>query len=415
MSLFKIVVIFLFVSQNLQIKAVTLDNAIQMAHENADQIAIQSLNLDLSKAEVTNALQKFLPRISYGFQRGTGTLTTSLYPGESMNYDIKNDTFSVKEDLSLHRIIPEYIVKQKTLQSNIAKYQMFLSDFTLLVVENYIGIIIARENLALAKDLDLSIASMNHDATIKNIIGSINVIEFLGIESRYDDSKARVIQAEMQVQQLESIYKLYTKSQPGNLSIPHKFILPTTTLQDYLAMVNETNKTLEDIKNRIIVTDSAKFASYADIFMPKLSAEYADMKSIFPFFAGAPSFRQKQFVTSAEFEIYDKGEKFTNVSKANIANRIVEREMLLEREKLQIKANNMWANHHSLYLLTQAKRKDLEVEQARVNIAKAKFKNRSISLVDMVKTQVNFYNAKINYLTTYKEFVLNYYKLLAML
>ena len=395
--------------------AATLDEAIYSAHKNADEIAIRALNVNLSEVEVSHALQKFLPEVKYSIDRGSGRMNTSIEGYGVTNYDVKNDSFTIKEDLSLHRLIPEYIVRQNTLKSDLAKYQLFLNDFTIRMVQNYVDIIIARENLALAKDLDISIASEEYNSTIKKIIGSINIIDFLGVESRYDDSQSRIIQAQMQVQQLEDLYALYTKTQPTSMNLPTKFLLPANNLNDYLAMVRTSNKSLEDIRSRMIVASSSKNAAYVDLFLPKASVEYADKKSIFAFFPGTPSFQQKQLVMSLEMDIYDKGEKVSNIAKASILKRMTERELQMAHDTLEIQAKTLWGSHHSLYLLHQAKRKELEVEQARLNIAKAKFAKKSISLVDLVQVKANFYNAKINYLNTYKEFVVNYYKLLGTL
>jgi len=405
--------IVLFVSE---LHAITLEDSIFNAYKNSNEIAIQQMNIDISKAEITHSLQKFLPSAKYSLQRGTGYVSglSAAGFGSDHAYNIKNDTFSITSDLSLHQIIAIQIQSFQNLRSSKAKYSAFLNSFTVDIVQNHLDIIIANESLNLMKIMEKDIGIDKYNSQIKSITESINHIENIGVESKYDDITSRVIQSEMAFEILKDRYKTITKNDAKNLELPNKFKLPAINFEEYLEMTLRENKDLEDMKAQMIIVNSVNIASYLDLFMPKISVSYVDSKSIIAFLPGSPLIRTKATTTSLDFALYENGDKLNNTIQASIQKRILERKKLILEDSLKLSAKTYWSNHHSFLLLEKSKKKALEISNIKLAVALEKFSKKSISFSELVKMRVDFYNAKIDYLRVYREFVLNYYKILSL-
>ncbi|QED23602.1 TolC family protein [Candidatus Deianiraea vastatrix] len=397
--------------------ATTLDETILLARRNSDQIAIQELNIDLSKAEIAHSLQKFLPSAKYNMQRGTGTVTglSATGFGSDRDYKVKNDTLTVNFDLSLHQIIAKQVSSWQDFQSAKAKYRGFINSFTIDIVQNYIDIIIATESLELTKVMEKDIGAQKYTSQVKSITESINNIEYLGIESKYDDITSRVIQAEIALEQLKDTYRIFTKRDPSNLQLPSVFKLPAPNLAKYQEMVRANNTDLESMKAQITSISAAKTASYLDLIMPRISYIHQDAKSIIAFLPGAPIIRQKTDLLNLDFGIYENGDKVNQVIQASIQSRILEHQKALLADKLELSSKMYWANHHSLLLLYKSKKEALDIANVQLGIAKERFKKGSSSFISLIQSRVSFYNAKIDYLRAYREFVLNYYKMLSLI
>ncbi len=388
-----------------------------MAHRNSDRVAIAELGIDLMQSDFTAALQKFLPNISYAVQRGNGRFiypesNTGFFSG-TRDYNIKTDTFAISEDLSLHKILADQVSSWKKFKSESAKFKAFLHEITLLIVQKHLDIVIAGESLQLMKMIEQDLGHDLKNAKVKDIFESIEPSRYIAYESKHDDASARVLHAKMQLEALSDEYEVLTKSKPTNLELLAKFRLPATNFDDFLSIVMDSNKNIEAKRAIVEMLSAAKFASFADIFLPRLSLSYQDQKIVYAFLNGA-RVSDKRTVFEASFNLYDRGDKINTAVKASIYKRINEREFELLKKELQISAKKLWSNHHSFLILEKSKKKDVQIEDRNLQIASERLKKGSISFIDYLKIKVSFYNAKINYLNTYREFVLNYYTILSL-
>lgn len=394
--------------------SISLDESIKMAKNNSDELAMQYLSIESSESDFYSSLQKFLPSIKYSYSKGSGTVNIPDHV-DNVSFKSKNTSFSIEEDLSFHKIISNQTYAWNKLKSDKAKYQIFLNNLVLKTAETYMDVIISQENFELAKNLEKISSFDKYNASIKASLESINVNEYLGIESKSDDVTSRAIQSEMYKNIANDRYKIITKNDPKDFSLPVKFKLPTTNLNDYIKIVTENNKSIEDIKARLSMSESAKVASYSNLFLPDFKVFYTDSKSTLPFYPGNPTMRVKQLVGSLELSLYDKGDKINAINKANIATRSAEYELKIAKQEIEINAKTLWSMHHSLFLLQKSKKENLNIESNRLLTALNKYKLGNISFVDYLKIYTSFYNAKIDYLRIYKEFVINYYKIFSLL
>lgn len=412
--------LFVFFSQNALSNNITLDEAVQSAYQNNQELKVQFYSLESSKSLRQKSVGGFLPRVSYDINKGDKKYKISDNP--TVNGDVNTRDFNISQELFNGG---KTIFDFKRANSLVKREQFLLSSkkqsVALEVIKSYINILknaelldVEEENIQsyqkilsytkkrmrardatksdLAKAEADYISSLNNRQILKNNFSSAmaTLSKLTGFRNDEINSLAEFSQADLQ--------KQFTDFNQINIK--------DTALNNN-----------PDLKAEEQAYQSAKYESYmakADL-SPSATFNYQiseDKKSIY--FNNLAQRNNSVFV-SFHIPIFNSGVEYANIGYAN--NKEIQEKYNLEdtRQKI-IEYSALYLNEMNNLSHSYNSAKQVEsANQVYFNSVGLEEKFGTKSIIDLLIARQQLYQSQTSRVNYYYDYILTIYKIQALL
>lgn len=422
LNVFLILCLLAITSINAQEKTWTLQEAVDYALQNNITVK-QNKNAILSgEQDIIAAKGQFLPTVAASSNYNLSIGTEQLFPGQFV--DRTSNTISVGIGASQNifngfRTLNLY--KQSKLNNEINQLELarIQDDISLNVVNSYLNILFAKENLEAAKkQLEFSNTQLNQ---VKQLVDA-------GAQPRANllDSEANVFQEEQNVTVAQNNYDLALLSMAQLLQLPLEgFAVEFIDVEDPSSNLlydnvqpildyayqnrNEVKLAEKRIENAQLSTEISKSGFY-----PSLSGRYNYGSNAFytnltdiedPFLMQISDNKGHSFGLSLNIPIFSQNQNKTNVAKSKIQEENAK--LNLEQTKLNLESNiqRAFTDAKAAYKSYEASKKSLKAQELALQNAQDRYSLGALNAFDLEQIRLRFVNAEITLINAKYDFV----------
>ncbi|MEO0161206.1 MAG: TolC family protein [candidate division WOR-3 bacterium] len=400
----------------MQIDTISLQEAIDIALNRSPTYLESQATLAKTKIQFLRALSYLLPTNST-----TGSWTESEYQKIQSTYYAGSINFTFPLfDLD---VISAIFTAHGQKQGATIKYQQDVGNLVLNIKKAYYNIITANELVKAADKAMLRALENKKLAEIKYKLGSASRLELLQAEVFYfqtlqNNSRAKAFEAQAQ-QELKALLNIDRDIYPTDTFVtPDTFVLPDLdSLKKLLQTVNWNIRLAKQMYN--LSRTNLWFAILA--FLPKISLFYGYNTKVDSFsldFDYLERNTTKNYGVNISFPIFEikslifnylEAKKDLQIKKFNLEKTTLESEKAL--------LTSYYGFQEAIDKL-RFSRKSLEVASEASAIAYEQYNLGVISFLDLLKTEEDYYNARVNYLQALNDYYLqqaNFSYLLGMI
>ncbi|MEO0105853.1 MAG: TolC family protein [candidate division WOR-3 bacterium] len=378
----------------LQIDTLSLREAIEIALRQSPTYLESRETLTKSRVQFFKALSYLLPTNST-----TGTWTKSEFQGMTNEYYTGSINFSMPIfDLD---VISSIVMAKGQEKGTSIQHNQDIANLILNIKKSYYNLITANELLnSSQKALERAIENKKLVET-KYELGSASRLELLQAEVFYlqtlqNNSQAKTLEAQAQ-QELKALLNISNQIFPkDSFAIPDTFILPSLdSLKEILLTANLGIRLARQMNS--LARANLWFSTFA--FLPRISLFYGYNTSLDSFSLNLDYLRDnatKNYGINISFPIFEvktlifnyiNAKKDLKIKKYNMEKTILESEKALYTSYYSLK--------ESIDKLRFAK-KSLELAEEAIIIAREQYSLGVISFLDLLRTEEDYYNARVN-------------------
>ncbi len=377
-----------------QCDTLSLQDAIDIAFRQSPTYLESRETLAKSRVQFFKALSYLLP---------TNTTTGSWIKSEYRNFITKHYTGSINFSMPIFDldVISSIVVAKGQEKGTSIQHNQDIANLILNIKKSYYSLITANELLnSSQKTLERAMENKKLVET-KYELGSASRLELLQAEVFYlqtlqSNSQAKTLEAQAQ-QELKSLLNIQVQIFPSDsFIIPDTFTLPSLdSLREILLKANLGIKLSKQMKS--LACANLWFSIFG--FMPRISIFYGYNTSVDSFaldFDYLKDNTTKNYGINISFPIFEIKTLIFNYVTAKKDLKIKKYSMkktILESEK---------ALYTSYYSLKEAidnlkfAKKSLELAEEAIIIAREQYTLGVISFLDLLRTEEDYYNARVN-------------------
>ncbi len=400
-------------------KAVTIEEAVNVAMQNSGDASIIEAQNDLAFGTYIQSFSSLLPNVNYAISQRLANNTTQSGGQQNIFSTLLGGSFqgyhqlTANLDISLYYSLPFIYFSGTNYKSALYSGNAKSSELVNKVVQVYVNIASSREMLNAAK-IAQTIANKKLEKSIilfdNKIISEIDLEQ---INVAVLEAEANILQIEASLEKYESDYLFLTQSKLENTDLTKNYdILPIQNIEEFEGLMMQKNQQLQVFKNDAEVSETQNALSYLSL-LPRFSLDY-NRFDLGHGFVGNSTSISDYFGVSMMIPIFDRGQSWTNIYLAAKKQKLANMTYSKQKQDIISGGKQIWINYKSLTKITKAKQ--IYVEIAEKNLAKIKqnYKNKITSDIDLLTEEYNLLQKKIDLINMKKNQIISYYTILSM-
>jgi len=394
--------------------SIDIDDAIKSTIENNPKVQISYEKLLESKELIENAYNQKLPTITSTI---SGTYSNS--DSSTATATTTPETFTDKYKLSLTQNL--YDAGEKDLEierskllfdKEIINFKVTIQNLILSAIEGYLIVINYEKSLeASNKNFD-SVSRFLEETKTKFNLGSATLYDLQDAESAYAIAETNLFIAQQNYDVSKITFNRIVGLEPVNLddvidlnkNIDLKMFIQNIEKNNYsLALLNN------DINNTNILLSKEKLSNKPSLDL-STSFEYSDSGRI-------DSGTEKTNGTiglTLTIPIFQQ-----NIDKSDIRkyqSKLLQAELIFEdtKQDLRIQASNLYKNYLISKSNISSNSKQLKSIQTSLDSIKEEYNIGTKTITDLIDAESQLLNVKVNYHTSKKDMILNYFNIMAL-
>jgi len=394
--------------------SIDIDDAIKSTIENNPKVQISYEKLLESKELIENAYNQKLPTITSTI---SGTYSNS--DSSTATATTTPETFTDKYKLSLTQNL--YDAGEKDLEierskllfdKEIINFKVTIQNLILSAIEGYLIVINYEKSLeASNKNFD-SVSRFLEETKTKFNLGSATLYDLQDAESAYAIAETNLFIAQQNYDVSKITFNRIVGLEPVNLddvidlnkNIDLKMFIQNVEKNNYsLALLNN------DINNTNILLSKEKLSNKPSLDL-LTSFEYSDSGRI-------DSGTEKTNGTiglTLTIPIFQQ-----NIDKSDIRkyqSKLLQAELIFEdtKQDLRIQASNLYKNYLISKSNISSNSKQLKSIQTSLDSIKEEYNIGTKTITDLIDAESQLLNVKVNYHTSKKDMILNYFNIMAL-
>jgi len=394
--------------------SIDIDDAIKSTIENNPKVQISYEKLLESKELIENAYNQKLPTITSTI---SGTYSNS--DSSTATETTTPETFTDKYKLSLTQNL--YDAGEKDLEierskllfdKEIINFKVTIQNLILSAIEGYLIVINYEKSLeASNKNFD-SVSRFLEETKTKFNLGSATLYDLQDAESAYAIAETNLFIAQQNYDVSKITFNRIVGLEPVNLddvidlnkNIDLKMFIQNIEKNNYsLALLNN------DINNTNILLSKEKLSNKPSLDL-STSFEYSDSGRI-------DSGTEKTNGTiglTLTIPIFQQ-----NIDKSDIRkyqSKLLQAELIFEdtKQDLRIQASNLYKNYLISKSNISSNSKQLKSIQTSLDSIKEEYNIGTKTITDLIDAESQLLNVKVNYHTSKKDMILNYFNIMAL-
>jgi len=394
--------------------SIDIDDAIKSTIENNPKVQISYEKLLESKELIENAYNQKLPTITSTI---SGTYSNS--DSSTATETTTPETFTDKYKLSLTQNL--YDAGEKDLEierskllfdKEIINFKVTIQNLILSAIEGYLIVINYEKSLeASNKNFD-SVSRFLEETKTKFNLGSATLYDLQDAESAYAIAETNLFIAQQNYDVSKITFNRIVGLEPVNLddvidlnkNIDLKMFIQNIEKNNYsLALLNN------DINNTNILLSKEKLSNKPSLDL-STSFEYSDSGRI-------DSGTEKTNGTiglTLTIPIFQQ-----NIDKSDIRkyqSKLLQAELIFEdtKQDLRIQASNLYKNYLISKSNISSNNKQLKSIQTSLDSIKEEYNIGTKTITDLIDAESQLLNVKVNYHTSKKDMILNYFNIMAL-
>ena len=394
--------------------SIDIDDAIKSTIENNPKVQISYEKLLESKELIENAYNQKLPTITSTI---SGTYSNS--DSSTATATTTPETFTDKYKLSLTQNL--YDAGEKDLEierskllfdKEIINFKVTIQNLILSAIEGYLIVINYEKSLeASNKNFD-SVSRFLEETKTKFNLGSATLYDLQDAESAYAIAETNLFIAQQNYDVSKITFNRIVGLEPVNLddvidlnkNIDLKMFIQNIEKNNYsLALLNN------DINNTNILLSKEKLSNKPSLDL-STSFEYSDSGRI-------DSGTEKTNGTiglTLTIPIFQQ-----NIDKSDIRkyqSKLLQAELIFEdtKQDLRIQASNLYKNYLISKSNISSNNKQLKSIQTSLDSIKEEYNIGTKTITDLIDAESQLLNVKVNYHTSKKDMILNYFNIMAL-
>ncbi len=408
-----IILICIFFIKN--VFGLNINDSIKSTIENNKKVQIASEKLNESKEIIEIAIGKKLPTV-------TGTISGTYSNSDTtsaVGVSTTPETFTDKYKISVTQNL--YDGGEKTLEierskliyeNEVINFYKTVQDLSLTAVEGYLTVINYEKSLEASKKNFDSVSRFLEEIKLKYELGSATITELKSAESAFSIAETNLFSAEQN-------YKLSLKTFKSIVGKEAINLKDYVNLDDDLNYENILSNVYKDNFNILIAQNNIKIKQI-DLSIEKssnrttlditASTEYSDSSRID---SGIENTNASIGLTLT-IPIFQQNIDKSDVRKIN--SQILQTEIELDdlKESLDIEVSNYYKN----YLVSKSNLNTslLTIEYANTLLqsTQEEYNLGTKSITDLIEAETNLLNVKVEYFNANKNYLINYFNLLAL-
>lgn len=395
----------------------TIANAVDQALSNGKDIQKRIAELDVQRQDLYMSYASILPNVQYFYSMTHSDMaySGSLSPLSGLNdrtIDGGMDSFSVEQNVSIHKIIPQIMYGQKNYDIAQNIYEQHRNELTLRVIATFLDVYRYEKLKKLSREAREAFEKQYEIAKIKFSHGKVTKSHLLSINAKLNEAQADEIKVTNQYEIAKNLYYFLTNSNPKNLILPSKMQLPEQDVNKFIDLALLKNTKLKIDKDSI---SKAKYniAARASDLLPDVKIGYAKTKqrNIW-YIAGNPDLTQDTAKLEISVPIFDSGQKILKVSKASKELTLAKINLELTTQEIVNLISTTWNMHLSQQANIDALRNSKLSAQEYYDQQKIMYINNTGSAAELFEAKKTLINAETALLNSEIEAIMLYYKLI---
>ena len=394
--------------------AIDVDDAIKSTIENNPKVKIAYEKLIESRELIENAYSQKLPTI-------TSTISGTYSSSESTTSTITTtpETFTDKYKLSLSQNL--YDAGEKNMEidrskilfdKEIINFKVTIQNLILSAIEGYLTVINYEKSLeASDKNFD-SVTRFLDETKTKFNLGSATLYDLQNAESAYAIAETNLFIAQQNYNVSKLTFNRIVGLEPINLEEVVD-VNKNVDLEIFIQNVENNNYTLtsldNDIKNTSILLAKENLSNKPSLDL-STSVEYSDTGRI----DKGTEKTNGTIGLTLTIPIFQK-----NIDKSDIRkyqSKLLQSELIYEdtKQDLRIQASNLYKDYLISKSNISSNEKQLQSIQTSLESIKEEYNIGTKTITDLIDAERELLNVKVNYNTSKKDMILNYFNIMAL-
>ena len=394
--------------------AIDIVDAIKSTIENNPKVKIAYEKLIESRELIENAYSQKLPTI-------TSTISGTYSSSESTTSTITTtpETFTDKYKLSLSQNL--YDAGEKNMEidrskilfdKEIINFKVTIQNLILSAIEGYLTVINYEKSLeASDKNFD-SVTRFLDETKTKFNLGSATLYDLQNAESAYAIAETNLFIAQQNYNVSKLTFNRIVGLEPINLEEVVD-VNKNVDLEIFIQNVENNNYTLtsldNDIKNTSILLAKENLSNKPSLDL-STSVEYSDTGRI----DKGTEKTNGTIGLTLTIPIFQK-----NIDKSDIRkyqSKLLQSELIYEdtKQDLRIQASNLYKDYLISKSNISSNEKQLQSIQTSLESIKEEYNIGTKTITDLIDAERELLNVKVNYNTSKKDMILNYFNIMAL-
>ena len=409
--MFKILLLFVMIFYSFQSFSINVDKTIESTVSNNPKVKIGIEKLNESKELIENAIGAKLPTLT-SIISGTYSNSNSKTATTSSTPETFTDNYklSITQNLYDAGYNDLEIDRSKILFDNeIINFKIIIQNLILDAIIGYLSVINYEKSLEVTIKNYESLSKALEETKTKFSLGSSTLYELQSAESSFSVATVNLYAAEQNVEISKKSFKRIVGLEPINLEdvVDIDSSINLFSIIDN-AMVNNLNLQLirNDIKNKEIILLKEKKTKKPNLDLTG-SAEYSDGGRIDE---GTETTKGSISLTLT-IPIYQQGIDDSNIRKYR--SQILQSKLNFEdyKEDLQIQISNVAKDFNINGAKLKSNLAIIKANETALESLKQEYSIGTKSITDLVEEEVKLLSAKVDFLNTKKDYLVNYFKL----
>ena len=410
----KILTVFLFMTNIVLARDLTLDQAIDLSLNNSKEMRISEKNLDISKLNVSKAFKNALPSVTYTGAYTVGEHERQILTQSERNYVSKKRGYTQNLKLTQPLFTGGVVtagIKGAKAYENIASYSFLQSKIKnrLDTIKIFSDIINAQRNLEALKYSEGVLLKRYQKQEEQLKLRLITKPDILQTEYSIEDIRAQMINIKNVID--TNMEKLYirtgiSKTEPLNLvpfDIPNNFSEKINLDNDLKQAINES-LSAKVAEEQVKVASATRMAAVGDL-LPQVSAFASYGTSERTTFERSYKDGEWTGGVQVSWKVFSFGSDLDNYRVAKLQEEQEELKETSTKENIEINVRSAYLNVLSLEKQIASQGKALEVAKVNFELNQEKYDAGLISTVDYLDFENTYRQARI----AYNKVLLDYY------
>ena len=405
-------IFFIFISKS--VFSINIEDSIKSTIENNPKVKIAYEKLIESRELIENAYSQKLPTI-------TSTISGTYSSSESTTSTITTtpETFTDKYKLSLSQNL--YDAGEKNMEidrskilfdKEIINFKVTIQNLILSAIEGYLTVINYEKSLeASDKNFD-SVTRFLDETKTKFNLGSATLYDLQNAESAYAIAETNLFIAQQNYNVSKLTFNRIVGLEPINLEEVVD-VNKNVDLEIFIQNVENNNYTLtsldNDIKNTSILLAKENLSNKPSLDL-STSVEYSDTGRI----DKGTEKTNGTIGLTLTIPIFQK-----NIDKSDIRkyqSKLLQSELIYEdtKQDLRIQASNLYKDYLISKSNISSNEKQLQSIQTSLESIKEEYNIGTKTITDLIDAERELLNVKVNYNTSKKDMILNYFNIMAL-
>tara|TARA_B100000963_G_scaffold350099_1_gene359907 strand:+ start:161 stop:1447 length:1287 start_codon:yes stop_codon:yes gene_type:complete len=411
----KLIIYILIFFYSKTLFALSIDDSVKSTIANNLKVKIAFEKLNESKESIEVAIGKKLPIVTGTISGTYSNNDTTTATGISST----PETFTDKYKISITQNLFDggekslEIEKSKIIYENeLINFYKTVQDLSLTAIEGYLTVINYEKSLDASKKNYVSVSRFLEETKLKYELGSATITDLKNAESAFSIAQTNLFSAEQNYQVSLKTFKSIVGQEAINLE-DYIDIKGDLNIKNILSKVYENNFNiliaLNNIKLKNIDLSQEKSSNKASLDLTA-SSEYSDSSRLD---AGTENTNGSISLTLT-VPIFQQNIDKSDIRKIN--SQILQTEIEYEdlKENLNIEVSNYFKN----YLVSQSNLNTslliIEYANTLLQSTQEEYNLGTKSITDLIDAETNLLNVKVDYYNANKNYLINYFNLLAL-